>query len=43
MPQFALDRTYRIDPEKVALGLSAFSFGLFKKVILADHLARTVC
>ncbi len=39
MPQFALSRTYRPDVTAISAGLTLFALGLFKKVILADHLA----
>ncbi len=39
MPQFALLATYRPDAESISIGLTQFSLGLFKKVVLADHLA----
>lgn len=39
MPQFAQPATYRVDWENVAVGLSLFAFGLFKKVVLADGIA----
>ena len=32
----------RINPDNIAYGIQAFSFGLFKKVMLADILARPV-
>ena len=42
MPQFALPATYRFNPENMAVGLTIFFIGLFKKVILADGLAEYV-
>ena len=39
MPQFALPQTYRINWENLSVGLSIFSMGLFKKVVLADGIA----
>jgi D-alanyl-lipoteichoic acid acyltransferase DltB (MBOAT superfamily) len=39
MPQFAKPSTYRLDPENIAVGLTAFVIGLFKKVVLADGIA----
>jgi D-alanyl-lipoteichoic acid acyltransferase DltB (MBOAT superfamily) len=42
MPQFAEAQTYRIDATRVAVGLTIFGFGLFKKVILADNVAPYV-
>lgn len=39
MPQFALASTYRISAENVAIGLSIFTLGLVKKVLLADSVA----
>ena len=39
LPQFDRRETYRPDPDNLALGLSIFSLGLFKKVILADNVA----
>jgi alginate O-acetyltransferase complex protein AlgI len=39
MPQFALPATYRIDWKNLSVGLSIFSIGLFKKVVLADGIA----
>jgi D-alanyl-lipoteichoic acid acyltransferase DltB (MBOAT superfamily) len=39
MPQFARDSTYRLDAENIAVGLTAFFIGLFKKVVLADGIA----
>lgn len=39
MPQFARRETYRIDLGSIALGLSWFAAGLFKKVVLADGIA----
>ena len=41
MPQFALPQTYRVSAENLSVGLTMFSIGLFKKVVLADSLART--
>jgi D-alanyl-lipoteichoic acid acyltransferase DltB (MBOAT superfamily) len=41
MPQFALAETYRPSAENVSVGLTMFSIGLFKKVVLADSIART--
>ncbi|MEO6021610.1 MAG: MBOAT family protein [Burkholderiales bacterium] len=39
MPQFALSNTYRINSENIAVGLTIFAIGLFKKVVLADGIA----
>ncbi|SFT87538.1 D-alanyl-lipoteichoic acid acyltransferase DltB, MBOAT superfamily [Selenomonas sp. GACV-9] len=39
IPQFIADKTFRIDYENIALGLTVFTFGLFKKVVIADMLA----
>ncbi|HEX6144889.1 MAG TPA: MBOAT family protein [Geminicoccaceae bacterium] len=39
MPQFAQRATFRIDLDNLAVGLSIFSIGLFKKVVLADGIA----
>ncbi len=38
MPQFANATTYRIDADKVALGLAIFTFGLAKKLLIADQM-----
>jgi D-alanyl-lipoteichoic acid acyltransferase DltB (MBOAT superfamily) len=42
MPQFAHADTYRMRAENVAVGLTIFFIGLFKKVILADGIAPYV-
>ncbi len=39
MPQFALPATYRPSAESMAVGLTYFALGLFKKVMLADQFA----
>ena len=39
IPQFLADKTFRITYENIALGLTIFAFGLFKKVVIADKLA----
>jgi alginate O-acetyltransferase complex protein AlgI len=39
MPQFSLPATYRPNLESIAVGLTIFSIGLFKKVVLADQFA----
>ncbi len=39
MPQFDLDRNYRPHAENFAVGLTIFSIGLAKKVLIADNLA----
>ncbi|MDJ0697069.1 MAG: MBOAT family protein [Mastigocoleus sp. MO_167.B18] len=39
MPQFADKSTYRFNPENMAVGITIFSLGLFKKVIFADNVA----
>ena len=39
MPQFALPETYRPKRANIESGLAIFALGLFKKVVLADHLA----
>ncbi len=36
MPQFAQAKTYRVDHENLAVGLTMFAIGLFKKAVLAD-------
>jgi alginate O-acetyltransferase complex protein AlgI len=40
MPQFALPETYRLDWDNVSIGLTYFSIGLAKKVLLADSLSE---
>ncbi len=40
MPQFALPETYRPSAESIAVGLTLFTFGLFKKTVLADGVAE---
>lgn len=42
MPQFQSSKNLKINFENIALGIFAFSIGLFKKVILADHFSTTV-
>jgi alginate O-acetyltransferase complex protein AlgI len=42
MPQFRSPAPYRLSSENLALGLTIFSFGLFKKVLIADNLAAYV-
>lgn len=39
IPQFVADKTFRINYANIALGLTIFTFGLFKKVVIADKLA----
>lgn len=39
MPQFGLPETYRISSASLAIGLTIFAIGLFKKVVLADGIA----
>jgi len=39
MPQFSKSTRFTLNPEDLAVGLTIFSMGLFKKVILADHIA----
>ncbi len=39
MPQFAEPQTYRPNLESLSVGLTLFSLGLFKKVVIADQLA----
>ena len=40
MPQFANPATYRADPNKIALGLAIFTFGLAKKLLIADPMGQ---
>lgn len=40
MPQFAQSETYRLRLDNVAVGLSIFTIGLAKKVLLADSFAE---
>jgi D-alanyl-lipoteichoic acid acyltransferase DltB (MBOAT superfamily) len=40
LPQFAKDKTYRLNPENLAVGITIFTIGLFKKVVFADRLAE---
>lgn len=42
MPQFAKPSTYKLHYENIAVGLTIFFIGLFKKVILADGAATFV-
>jgi len=42
MPQFAEKKTYRLQAENIAVGLTIFVIGLFKKVILADGIGPYV-
>ncbi|MGB5717793.1 MAG: MBOAT family protein, partial [Gammaproteobacteria bacterium] len=39
LPQFARDRIYRLNYGHLAIGISIFTLGLFKKVVLADGVA----
>ena len=39
MPQFREERRYQLDRSDVALGLTWFTMGLFKKVMIADRIA----
>ena len=40
MPQFANPATYRVDLNKVALGLAIFVFGLAKKLLIGDKVGE---
>jgi D-alanyl-lipoteichoic acid acyltransferase DltB (MBOAT superfamily) len=40
MPQFANERTCRFEWNNLAVGLSLFSLGLFKKLVIADWMAE---
>jgi D-alanyl-lipoteichoic acid acyltransferase DltB (MBOAT superfamily) len=40
LPQFAKDKIYRLDTERLAVGITIFSIGLFKKVVLADNVSQ---
>ncbi len=39
MPQFSNPRTYRFNFDNMAIGLTIFIIGLFKKVVLADNVS----
>lgn len=39
LPQFAKDIVYKLNIENIAVGVTIFSLGLFKKVIFADNMA----
>jgi alginate O-acetyltransferase complex protein AlgI len=40
MPQFSRAATYRLSSRNVSVGLTILLIGLFKKIILADHVAE---
>ncbi|CAN7593525.1 MBOAT family protein [Variovorax sp. LjRoot290] len=40
MPQFANPAIYRIDANKLALGIAIFSFGLAKKLLIGDKMGQ---
>lgn len=40
MPQFSKPETYRVDYQNIAVGLTIFSIGLFKKMFFADGMAE---
>lgn len=42
LPQFAEDKIFRLNREDLAVGLTIFTIGLFKKVMLADEIAQYV-
>lgn len=42
MPQFERVETYHVNPNRLALGLTWFTIGLFKKVVVADGIAPSV-
>lgn len=39
LPQFADDKSYRLNYENISIGITVFIVGLFKKVVLADNVA----
>ncbi|MBN1794139.1 MAG: MBOAT family protein [Candidatus Omnitrophica bacterium] len=39
LPQFAKNTIYKVNHERLALGITIFCIGLFKKVVLADGIA----
>ena len=39
LPQFAKEKTYRLNKQHLAVGLTIFIIGLFKKVVIADSFA----
>jgi D-alanyl-lipoteichoic acid acyltransferase DltB (MBOAT superfamily) len=39
MPQFGERQTYRLNWDNIAVGLTMFIFGLFKKTVIADEMA----
>ncbi len=39
LPQFAKEETYRLNKQHLAIGLTIFIIGLFKKVVIADTFA----
>lgn len=39
MPQFFKDSLYKIKAEHIAIGMTIFTIGLFKKVVIADEVA----
>lgn len=39
MPQFVADKTFKINYDNLAMGISIFAMGLFKKIAIADKLA----
>ncbi len=40
MPQFSHDETYRINLDNIVVGLTVFTLGLAKKVLIADNLSE---
>ena len=42
LPQFSIENKDRLNAENIAIGLSIFAFGLFKKMIIADNVALYV-
>lgn len=40
LPQFACEKIYRLNLEHLAVGLTIFFIGLFKKVVIADNISQ---